>query len=181
MSRHETHGVDAEGDQMSAPKYEEFLAKLTSGAGTGDDQLQPRTSESRLVAEPISATEGTAATTSVLAPKLERIADKGLDKADQILDLPLDPDNRDIFGPTLRAQSAIVGHALITQVRVDETRLRPRRFDRLPELLRLVAEAEARLPKRPLLTGEYVSPEEEAHLRRPIVEPRAKSGGEPDA
>lgn len=180
MSRAPDHGVDAEGDHMSAPQYDDFLAKLTRGAGRGDDQLQPRTSESRLVAEPISATEGTAATTSVLAPKLEKIADKGLDKADQILDLPLDPDNRDTFGPTLRAQSAIVGHALTTQVRVDETRLRPQRFDRLPELLRLVAEEEAKLPKRLLLPAEYGSPEEEAHLRRPIVEPRANSGGEPD-
>jgi hypothetical protein len=68
-------------------------------------------------------TDETAVTTNKLAPKLEKITSKGLDKADQILDLPLDPDS-ETFGPTLRAQTSIVGQALTTQVRVDENQMR---------------------------------------------------------
>jgi hypothetical protein len=142
---------------MGAPKYDDFLAKLTSNGGSGEDQPQPRTAEFGLAVEPTAATEGTAVTTSMLAPKLEKIADKGLDKADQILELPLDPDNHDTFGPTLRAQSAIVGHALTTQVRVDETRMRAQRPDRLAELLRIIAEEESKM--RVIENGEEDGPE----------------------
>ena len=142
---------------MSAPRYDAFLVKLTSSGGVGDDQPRSSTAECGLAPESIAATERTTVTASMLAPKLENIADKGLDKADQILELPLDPDNRDTFGPTLRAQSAIVGHALTTQVRVDETRMRMQRPDRMAELLRIIAEEELKM--RLIENGEQDGPE----------------------
>jgi hypothetical protein len=96
------------------------------------------------VSEPVSFADEAAVTTNKLAPKLEKITSKGLDKADQILDLPLDPDNRETFGPTLRAQTTIVGQALTTQVRVDENQMRAERPDALVELMRNIAEEQKR-------------------------------------
>ena len=121
---------------MSAPKYDEFVARLANtAAAASDDQSPPRIAEYAQVGEPIGA---------ALAPKLEKITSKGLDKADQILDLPLDPDNRETFGPTLRAQTTIVGQALTTQVRVDENQMRAERPDALVELMRNIAEEQKR-------------------------------------
>jgi hypothetical protein len=85
---------------------------------------------------------------SALGPKLEKLTGKGLDKADEILSLELDPENGATFGPTLRAQTAVLGHALTTQVRVDEVKLREPRPFKLQELLDLVAEEEKRGPSR---------------------------------
>ena len=116
---------------------------------------------------------------SALGAKLEATTSKSLDKANEILDLPLDPE-RQHYPAELRARTALINTAMTTQARVDETRMRPQRGDRLPELLRLIAEEEGKLPKRPLLADEHVSPEEEAHLRRLIVELRSKRAGEPD-
>jgi hypothetical protein len=89
---------------MSAPKYDEFVGRLTNKTAT-DDQAPPRATECAPASEPIGFADETTVRTNKLAPKLEKITSKGLDKANQILDLPLDPDNRDTFGPTLRAQN----------------------------------------------------------------------------
>jgi hypothetical protein len=127
---------------MSAPRYDEFLAKLTGGGAadlSGDHlKLAPRPA-----LESVAAAEGAPDDTSGLAPKLEKVTRKGLDKADQILDLPLDPDS-ETFGPTLRAQTTIVGQALTTQVRVDENQMRAERPDALVELMRNIAEEQKR-------------------------------------
>ena len=128
---------------MSAPKYDEFVARLANAAAASDDQSPPRKAEYTQVGEPTGVADETAVTTNKLAPKLEKITSKGLDKADQILDLPLDPDS-ETFGPTLRAQTTIVGQALTTQVRVDENQMRAERPDALVELMRNIAEEQKR-------------------------------------
>jgi hypothetical protein len=129
---------------MSAPTYDEFVARLTNKITASDDRTPPIATECAPSGEPIGFADETAVTTNKLAPKLEKITSKGLDKADQILDLPLDPDNRETFGPTLRAQTAIVGQALTTQVRVDENQMRAERPDALVELMRNIAEEQKR-------------------------------------
>jgi hypothetical protein len=136
---------------MGAPKYDEFVAKLTNTAAATDGQPPLRTAE---CGELSSVVDETAVTTNKLAPKLEKVTSKGLDKADQILDLPLDPDS-DTFGPTLRAQTAIVGQALTTQVRVDENQMRVERTDGLAELMRNIAEEQKR---RLIANGEEIGP-----------------------
>jgi hypothetical protein len=128
---------------MSAPRYDEFLANLRA-ADSGVDHLQQANANPRPVLETVGAAGRAPDDTNALAPKLEKITSKGLDKADQILDLPLDPDNRETFGPTLRAQTAIVGQALTTQVRVDENQMRAERPDALVELMRNIAEEQKR-------------------------------------
>jgi len=77
----------------------------------------------------------------VLASRLEAVAGQGLEKVSHILALPTDPSN----GNVLRAQTAAANIAIGAQIRVDENRLRERRNDVLPELLRRIGEEEARL------------------------------------
>jgi hypothetical protein len=127
---------------MNAPRCDEFLAKLHA-ADPGEDHL-PQANANPPPALETVAEGGAPDNKSALAPKLEKITSKGLDKANQILDLPLDPDNRETFGPTLRAQTAIVGQALTTQVRVDENQMRAERPDALVELMRNIAEEQKR-------------------------------------
>jgi hypothetical protein len=79
---------------------------------------------------------------SDLAVKLERVSAKAIDKADQILDLPLPSADHASFGAVLRAQNAAINSALTTQARVDENRLRAGVVDKLPELLKILAEEE---------------------------------------
>jgi hypothetical protein len=105
---------------------------------------------------------------SLLGEKLEAVANKGLDKANEILDLPLDPE-RQHYPAELRARTALINTALTTQARIDETRMRPPRRDLLPEIIKLIKEEE-----------EILRTEEEAHLRQVIVELREKRDGEPD-
>jgi hypothetical protein len=129
---------------MKAPRYDEF-AKLTGGSAAelGEDHLRQAKADLRPASESAAAVEGAPEDASGLAPKLEKITSKSLDKADQILELPLDPDS-ETFGPTLRAQTAIVGQALTTQVRVDENQMRVERTDGLAELMRNIAEEQKR-------------------------------------
>ena len=82
---------------------------------------------------------------SALASRLETISSKAVEKLDEIMGLPLDPDHP-AFAPVLRAQTAAANTALLTQTKVDETALRKHEADRMPELLRLAAEVRARLP-----------------------------------
>ena len=75
-----------------------------------------------------------------LALKLERVTEKALDKADDILSLPL-PDTDDVnFGAILRSQNAAANTILTTQVRVDENHLRKQQVDTLPQLIADIAE-----------------------------------------
>ena len=82
---------------------------------------------------------------SALASRLETISSKAVEKLDEIMGLPLDPDHP-AFAPVLRAQTAAANTALSTQAKVDESALRKQEHDRMPELLRLAAEVRARLP-----------------------------------
>jgi hypothetical protein len=75
-----------------------------------------------------------------LALKLERVSEKALDKADDILSLPL-PDSDDVnFSAILRSQNAAANTILTTQVRVDENHLRKQQVDTLPQLIADIAE-----------------------------------------
>jgi hypothetical protein len=116
----------------------------------GEDHVRLATADLRAASESAAAVEGVPEDASGLALKLEKITSKSLDKADQILDLPLDPDS-ETFGPTLRAQTAIVGQALTTQVRGDENQMRVERTDGLAELIRNIAEEQKR---RLIVNGE---------------------------
>ncbi len=57
-------------------------------------------------------------------------------------------ENEKLFGVVIRAKCAIVGHMFNATLRVSEESFRQQRFDRLPELLKLIAEEEKRLPTR---------------------------------
>lgn len=76
--------------------------------------------------------------------KLERVTDKALDNAEQILDLPVDANEE--FGHVLRAKTSVVTTVLNTQVKVDERRLRRQQLDRLPALIEEVNRIAAGLP-----------------------------------
>jgi hypothetical protein len=58
-----------------------------------------------------------------------------------------DPEEDKTFGVIVRAKCAVIGHVFNAKLRVSEESFRQRRFDRLPELLRLIADEEKRLPK----------------------------------
>jgi hypothetical protein len=135
--------------------YEEFFARI-KGEHPTNSSTEAKARQTEDVQEPIAQLpEGEAANSKVttdaqspLGPKLEKLTGKGLDKADEILSLELDPENGATFGPTLRAQTAVLGQALTTQVRVDEVKLREPRPFKLQELLDLIAEEEKRRPSR---------------------------------
>ena len=99
--------------------------------------------------EPVSATTDMAPSTeefngnSVLGAKLEAVTAKSLSKADEILDIPLDPERRH-YQAELRARASIINTTLNTQARVGEATLHQEVFDRLPEIIRLIQEEEAR-------------------------------------
>ncbi len=147
---------------MTAPDYKRFLAEFK-----GENPDAPDIGSEQQQGQPPGATSertgaggqnGMMGAESELAPKLEKIASKGLDKADEILDLPLDPDNTATYGPTLRAQTAVLGQALTTQVRVDEGKMRVQQPDVLSRLVAIIHEEEAKLPRRLFVDGEENGP-----------------------
>ena len=85
---------------------------------------------------------------SELATKLERVSEKALNKADEILDLPLPSADHASFGAVLRAQNAAANTVLNTQTKVDENRLRVGVVDKLPELLEILREEEIKYALR---------------------------------
>jgi hypothetical protein len=63
--------------------------------------------------------------------------------------LRMDADKTDeAFNAVLRAKCAIIATAVTAKLRVSEENFRQQRFDRLPELLKLIAEEERRLPSK---------------------------------
>jgi hypothetical protein len=77
-----------------------------------------------------------------LAPELEAVTRLGLQKLEQILQMPTDRAN----GNLLRAQTAAAGLAVNAQLRADETRMRQVRRRDIMELIKArMAEAEAEL------------------------------------
>jgi hypothetical protein len=83
-------------------------------------------------------------TDSVLGAKLEAVSAKSLSKADEILDIPLDPERRH-YQAELRARASIINTTLNTQARVGEAALHKEVVDRLPEIIKLIQEEEAKL------------------------------------
>jgi hypothetical protein len=60
-------------------------------------------------------------------------------------------ENEKTFGVIIRAKCAVIGHVVNAKLRVSEEGFRQQRFDRLPELLKLIADEEKRLPARLLV------------------------------
>ena len=58
-----------------------------------------------------------------------------------------DEKDKSAFGIIVRAKCAVIGHIVNAQMRVDEERFRESRFNRLPELIKLIQSEEPRLPK----------------------------------
>lgn len=77
---------------------------------------------------------------------LERLTHRAIDEAQDILSIPNDVGPDDVNANVLRAKNSVITAALSTQSKVDETRLRRATVDRLPEILKLVAQVEKRLP-----------------------------------
>lgn len=74
---------------------------------------------------------------------LDNLTQVALDKALEILQLPLNRDDES-FGSVLRAQVAQVQAILTTQVRVDEGRFKKKQVDTLGKLIDLIKSEEAK-------------------------------------
>jgi len=123
---------------VSATDYKGFLAMLKGEHSTEPAPPLEQKSSALPSKPPNNADE--AADKSTLALTLERVTEKALDKADDILSLPL-PDSDDVnFGAILRSQNAAANTILTTQVRVDENHLRKQQVDTLPQLIADIAE-----------------------------------------
>jgi hypothetical protein len=121
---------------MSATDYKSFLAMLKGEHST--ESAPP--SEQKSSTLPSMSRNNADEDKGSLAFKLERVTEKALDKADDILSLPL-PDPDDVnFGAILRSQNAAANTVLTTQVRVDENHLRKQQVDTLPRLIADIAE-----------------------------------------
>ncbi len=75
---------------------------------------------------------------------LDNLTQLALDKAKEILEMPLIPGD-DEFAAVLKAQVSQVQTILTTQARVDEGRFKKKQVDKLGELLDLIRGEEARL------------------------------------
>ena len=124
---------------MSTIDYKGFIAKLSCDQRDVPAVPLKAPQETELLAAPRAQVAG-----SPLASKLETTAERAIDKIDEIMAIPLDPENSQ-YGVVLRAQNAAANTALTTQVRVDENRLRAKSPDVLPELLKRIADEEAKL------------------------------------
>jgi len=122
---------------VSATDYKSFLAMLKGEHSTESAS----SSEQKSSTLPSTSRNNTLeAADNSLALKLERVTEKALDKADDILSLPLpEPDDAN-FSAILRSQNAAANTILTTQVRVDENHLRKQQVDTLPQLIAEIAE-----------------------------------------
>jgi len=122
---------------LSATDYKGFLAMLK---GEHSTEPVPPSEQNSSTLPSTSRNNTLEAADNSLALKLERVTEKALDKADDILSLPL-PDPDDVnFGAILRSQNAAANTILTTQVRVDENHLRKQQVDTLPQLIADIAE-----------------------------------------
>jgi hypothetical protein len=130
---------------MGAPDLESFLTRLERRtAVTEMAGERGARSEQRMI-------EGSAKPPDNLALRLETVTGRAIAKSEEILNFPLDPDS-DHFPVVLRAQTAIVNSVLNTQTKVDENRLRARKPDVLPQLIKLIAEERARIKEQGLIS-----------------------------
>ncbi len=92
---------------------------------------------------PPAALPGTVCEPLTRAEKLQTLTDTALDKAEEIMKLPLD--RRDpSYGTTIRAQTALVNTALNTQLKADENSLKVRAACNLDMLMELMARGDGR-------------------------------------
>lgn len=75
---------------------------------------------------------------------LDNLTQLALDKAKEILEMPLRPDD-EAFNAILKAQVSQVQTILTTQARVDEGRFKKKQVDKIGELIDLIRSEEARL------------------------------------
>jgi hypothetical protein len=137
--------------------YKDFCAKIAG------EQVEAEVRATPDQLPCISANDATATKAngeSQMASRLGEVSNKALDKLNEIMELPLNPEAPQ-FGGLLRAQTAAAGVALTTQCKVDETTLRKQSIDRMPELLRLAAEVRKTLPPPGPINfeGDYNAPE----------------------
>lgn len=59
-----------------------------------------------------------------------------------------DPDEDKTFGVIVRAKCSVIAACVNASLRVSEEKFRQKRFDKLPELLALIAAEEKRLPAK---------------------------------
>lgn len=74
------------------------------------------------------------------------LADRALLEGHKILDLDNYAPEEMVNGVVVRAKHAIINTALTTLAKVDENQLRKTAIDRMPMLMKLVAEVDATLP-----------------------------------
>jgi hypothetical protein len=122
-------------------------------------QKQPAEREVTAPGESAEPMNGNAVMTATpLACKLEITTDQAIDKIAEIMRLPLDP-RAASFAALLRSQGSVATQTLNAQIRVDETKLRYAQPDRMAEILRKVAEVEAKLPPFKPTGGDWSHPE----------------------
>lgn len=89
----------------------------------------------------------TASDSPARAPDLSNMLERGvalaLQKGTEVLGMSLDPTDRQ-FAALLRAQTAMAGHLIGAQIRVDEARLRQKRADAIERITRLMEEEKER-------------------------------------
>lgn len=92
---------------------------------------------------PVASTKAQGLERGDLAGRLEHLTGKALDRADDILELEIDPEHEK-FGESVRAVNSAIKTITQTQVRVDEHRLKQRNADALPEILEKIKAYEER-------------------------------------
>ena len=108
---------------MAEFDFERFARRVETAPDHGD---APVALPAAMPAVPLAAP---------LADQLESASGKAIEKAQEILAMPLDPASEQ-FGVVMRAQTSTVATVLATQTRADENRLRASNNpDRLAELL----------------------------------------------
>ena len=154
---------------MSETDYKSFLAMLK-----GEHSTEPAPPAEQKSSTPPSTPRNNAddASDNSLALKLERVTEKALDKADDILSLPLpDPDDAN-FGAILRSQNAAANTILTTQVRVDENHLRKQQVDTLPQLIADIAEYRRAEREGKLAEWHASKTAQEKAAQQGVVQPR---------
>ena len=87
---------------------------------------------------------------NLLAVALDDATQLSISESINILRMAYSEDDKK-FGIVLRAKCSVVNSILNAKLRVAEESFRQQRFDRLPELIKLIQEEEKRLPARMLL------------------------------
>jgi hypothetical protein len=145
-----------------------FLAEIRGGSNgpsnVFDNARVPDRGEAMSPTNDVLRCEDELHSDSVLGAKLESATAKSLIKANEILDIPLDPERRH-YQAELRARASIINTTLNTQVRVGEAALHKKTWDRLPEIIKLIQEEEERLYGPPRKTANELKHDADDGLR----------------